>query len=292
MSLRLLGVVGGVLLAAIAAATVLPDYTRIQRVVVDTTKTAPSLRRAYCSGDCNGDGIVSAEEVDLLVAILGGTKDISLCYPGDYDMDGTIFANEISIAAANRYKDETNCTYPPPDTCSNANATCTVWGGSGDFDITVTPENTPVASIVLLPGNVTAFHLSTDADANNNTVANVATATTARDALPVGQAVLGSDFSGTLPAPALANPRSLAAVSATIPSISFTNVTVPYLQEVTVEGAQSWMVPVVTFYPRPLDDGVAYMARIPRVNTVELTFYATDVAKNTSSLTAYVSVLR
>jgi len=49
-----------------------------------------------CPGDCNGDGVISEEEVDTAVAIMGGELSLDECQAADVDGDGEVFGNEIS----------------------------------------------------------------------------------------------------------------------------------------------------------------------------------------------------
>jgi hypothetical protein len=61
---------------------------------------APSIARAQCVGDCNGDGEVTINELISMVNIALGTSDVSTCTAGDANGDGEITINEI-VAAVN-----------------------------------------------------------------------------------------------------------------------------------------------------------------------------------------------
>ena len=65
------------------------------------TETLPPPTPTLCSGDCNGDGIVTIEEIVTMVNVALGSADVTLCLAGDLTGDGTITVDEI-IAAVNR----------------------------------------------------------------------------------------------------------------------------------------------------------------------------------------------
>ncbi len=53
-----------------------------------------------CSGDCDGGGEVSSDELITMVNVALGAADVSACTAGDADQDGTIAIDEL-IAAVN-----------------------------------------------------------------------------------------------------------------------------------------------------------------------------------------------
>jgi len=56
---------------------------------------APGTARAQCTGDCNGDGSVTIDELITMVNIDLGTSDLSTCTAGDANADGEITIDEI-----------------------------------------------------------------------------------------------------------------------------------------------------------------------------------------------------
>lgn len=54
----------------------------------------------FCAGDCDGDGVVSVDQVLTLVNIALDSAVISTCRPGDANGDGTITIDEIIVALA------------------------------------------------------------------------------------------------------------------------------------------------------------------------------------------------
>jgi len=65
---------------------------------VSTTWTSPA---GSCSGDCNGDGEVTVNELITMVNVALGNTAASACNPGDANGDGEITVNEI-VAGVNR----------------------------------------------------------------------------------------------------------------------------------------------------------------------------------------------
>ena len=74
---------------AAAAATPTPN----------ATPTPPPA--ALCAGDCNGDGMVTVNELLTMVNIGLGTADVSTCRAGDTNVDGMITINEVLAAVNN-----------------------------------------------------------------------------------------------------------------------------------------------------------------------------------------------
>ena len=65
-----------------------------------TFAVAPSVARASCSGDCNGDGQVTVNELIQMVNIALDTLAVSVCTAGDTNGDGEVTVNEI-VAGVN-----------------------------------------------------------------------------------------------------------------------------------------------------------------------------------------------
>jgi hypothetical protein len=59
---------------------------------------ARSLAEAPCTGDCNGDGSVTVNEVVALVRTLLNEVPVSTCGSGDANGDGQVTVNEIVLA--------------------------------------------------------------------------------------------------------------------------------------------------------------------------------------------------
>jgi len=53
---------------------------------------------AACSGDCNGDAVVTVEEVLAIVNIALATVPVSTCPAGDLNHDGMVTVDEILVA--------------------------------------------------------------------------------------------------------------------------------------------------------------------------------------------------
>ena len=56
------------------------------------------LAEAPCTGDCNGDGSVTVNEIVALVRILLNKVPVSTCGSGDANADGQVTVNEIVLA--------------------------------------------------------------------------------------------------------------------------------------------------------------------------------------------------
>lgn len=65
-----------------------------------TSAASPSPTPLNCTGDCDGDGSVTIDNILAMVNIALGQSPLSLCFAGDADGDGTITVNEL-IAAVN-----------------------------------------------------------------------------------------------------------------------------------------------------------------------------------------------
>lgn len=123
---------------------------------------APTPIPAPCScvGDCNGDGVVTVNELIVLVDIALGNIPISACPAGDADQDGNITINEIVAAVNNALNGCPACPTPtatvsappthspttPATATSTSTATRTVTATSvltATFTATLRPSNTP-----------------------------------------------------------------------------------------------------------------------------------------------------
>ncbi|MBI3785293.1 MAG: hypothetical protein HY270_18020 [Deltaproteobacteria bacterium] len=69
-----------------------------------------------CVGDCDGDGVVTINEIILLANIALGNLPVSACTAGDSDGDGNITVNEI-IAAVNNALNGCPCGFTGPRMC-------------------------------------------------------------------------------------------------------------------------------------------------------------------------------
>src|SRR5262249_18638339 len=77
---------------------------------------APRRAQAVCTGDCNGDGEVTVNELITMVNIALGTAQVSACTAGDVNGDGEITVNEIVAGVNNALN---GCSTPPPSGCGN-----------------------------------------------------------------------------------------------------------------------------------------------------------------------------
>jgi len=68
--------------------------------VTITNATVTIMAPSACTGDCNGDGEVTVNELITMVNIALGTANVSTCLAGDANSDGQITINEI-IAGVN-----------------------------------------------------------------------------------------------------------------------------------------------------------------------------------------------
>lgn len=90
----------------IATATATTTAPPIATATATTTATAtvamatPTSPPHICTGDCNGDGMVTVNELILGVNIAFGTVPVSRCAPFDADANGLIEVNEL-IAGVN-----------------------------------------------------------------------------------------------------------------------------------------------------------------------------------------------
>jgi hypothetical protein len=74
-----------------------------------------------CTGDCNGDGEVTIEEILRMVNIALGQTSLSECHAGDGNCDGEIAVDDIIVAVNNALGDPQACV-----------RTCDSGGGCGD----------------------------------------------------------------------------------------------------------------------------------------------------------------
>ena len=70
-----------------------------------TVVVAPSIARAACAGDCNGDNQVTVNELIQMVNIALGSAAVATCTAGDVNSDGEITVNEIVAGVNNALND-------------------------------------------------------------------------------------------------------------------------------------------------------------------------------------------
>jgi hypothetical protein len=68
---------------------------------VAITNATVKIMGSACTGDCNGDGEVTVNELITMVNIALGTANVSTCGAGDANGDGEITINEIIIGVNN-----------------------------------------------------------------------------------------------------------------------------------------------------------------------------------------------
>jgi len=66
---------------------------------VPTATPTPPLE--LCVGDCNGDGVVTVNELVTMVNIGLGTTPVADCVAGDANGDGEVVITEIIVAVTN-----------------------------------------------------------------------------------------------------------------------------------------------------------------------------------------------
>ena len=79
-----------------------------------TASTTPVPCTSLCVGDCNGDGLVTINEIIVMVNIALGNLPVSACLAGDANNDANIDVSEIILAVLNALN---GCPQPAP-TCS------------------------------------------------------------------------------------------------------------------------------------------------------------------------------
>jgi hypothetical protein len=89
--------------AEIVSAFAIPDVPTIGPVAVTLQLAAQpnETTTPACTGDCNGDGEVTVNEIITMVNVALGTQEVTVCGAGDANGDGEITVNEI-VAAVNR----------------------------------------------------------------------------------------------------------------------------------------------------------------------------------------------
>lgn len=104
-----------------ATRTIPPTQTRTFTPTSSPTRTptktlTPTSTPIPCVGDCDGDGVVTVNELIVMVNIALGNLSPSACTAGDADHDGTITINEI-IAAVNNALNGCPCGFIGPRMC-------------------------------------------------------------------------------------------------------------------------------------------------------------------------------
>src|SRR5690242_2569067 len=69
-------------------------------LLVMTLSQTRAAGQTTCPGDCNGDGVVTVDEVILMVNVALGSAAVSTCEAGDVNGDGQITVDDI-LAAVN-----------------------------------------------------------------------------------------------------------------------------------------------------------------------------------------------
>jgi hypothetical protein len=77
------------------APSVTPTITQVSPTPTGTTTVTPT---PVCAGDCNGDGVVTINELLIMVDILLGHDGVSACAEGDGNQDSQITVDEILMA--------------------------------------------------------------------------------------------------------------------------------------------------------------------------------------------------
>ncbi len=77
-----------------------PTVTPLLPTATETPFALPSPTVPPCSGDCNGDGKVTVDEILTMLDIALGNVSVSACPAGDLNLDGQITVDEILVAVA------------------------------------------------------------------------------------------------------------------------------------------------------------------------------------------------
>jgi hypothetical protein len=74
------------------------SFPRLDCAAALASLPVPTASPGPCAGDCNGDGVVTVNELVIMVNVaLGGLSDAD-CLPGDIDADGRITVDELVAA--------------------------------------------------------------------------------------------------------------------------------------------------------------------------------------------------
>lgn len=108
---------------------------------VPGTPTATATRGpATCPGDCNGDGMVTIDELVTLVNITLNSADVATCPAGDRDDNGTVTIEEMVLAVATTLR---GCPFVPTSTPTTSPPGSTSTPTSSPPGQTSTPTSTP-----------------------------------------------------------------------------------------------------------------------------------------------------
>src|SRR4029453_9122779 len=108
---------------------------------VPGTPTATATRGpARCPGDCNGDGMVTIDELVTLVNITLNSADVATCPAGDRDDNGTVTIEEMVLAMATTLR---GCPFVPTSTPTTSPPGSTSTPTSSPPGQTSTPTSTP-----------------------------------------------------------------------------------------------------------------------------------------------------
>jgi len=83
-------------------------------LLVATLAPARAGGQPVCSGDCNGDGTVTVDEIIVVVNIALGSANVSTCEAGDVNQDGQITVNEILVVVNNSLNGCSTTPTPSP----------------------------------------------------------------------------------------------------------------------------------------------------------------------------------
>jgi hypothetical protein len=78
-----------------------PPPSATETATSTPTPTATAVPTPLCVGDCNGDGVVTVDELLTMVNIALGNDEVSTCEPGDLNQDSQITVDEILTAVNN-----------------------------------------------------------------------------------------------------------------------------------------------------------------------------------------------
>ena len=139
-----------------------------------------------CVGDCNGDGVVTVNEIILMVNISLGLLPVSLCPAGDANQDGSVTINEI-ITAVNTSLTGCPCGFIAPRMCGGVCPGTTdvcqpLPDDSGCACRPAEPEPTPTttAAPTATPPPSTPTHTATPRPTATRTLPSEPTATATR----------------------------------------------------------------------------------------------------------------
>ncbi|MGD9765682.1 MAG: choice-of-anchor Q domain-containing protein [Candidatus Binatia bacterium] len=151
-----------------------------------TPTPTPRATSTACVGDCNGDGVVTVDEIVLMINIALNLLPASACLSGDADQSGTITVDEI-ITAIDNALNGCPCGFRGPRMCGGrcprrADICQPLPDDSGCVcrpgDSTPTPTGTPTPTLFARPTPTpTSSATSTSASTATSTPTTAGTAT-------------------------------------------------------------------------------------------------------------------